>query len=231
MGSQGKFEIPNIEVHEHWCCTVTALQRNSLLLSRLFWWKSRVPLKHQHMYARLPSRGLEFCHEISWLSNFRLVRTAVWSLCEMWLSFVDEHPLWLIWLSDAGTLLHCRKARLVVGIDQVDAVPRLTPNKRQLMHITCHGKTVEPSNEVLMFHAFFKTSNWHIQTSVCCLLSMRKVKWWLVCYWQNKLVNQTVKLKSLMFNIQKLNKKKLSKSNELVWPLMIGIAICVMWNY
>jgi hypothetical protein len=30
---------------------------------------------------------------------------------------------------------------VVVGIDQVDAVPRLTCNKKPLMQITCHGKT------------------------------------------------------------------------------------------
>lgn len=30
---------------------------------------------------------------------------------------------------------------MVVGIDQVDAVPRLTSNKKPFMHITCHGKT------------------------------------------------------------------------------------------
>jgi hypothetical protein len=30
---------------------------------------------------------------------------------------------------------------VVVGIDLVDATPHLTPNKKQLMHITCHGKT------------------------------------------------------------------------------------------
>jgi hypothetical protein len=29
---------------------------------------------------------------------------------------------------------------VVVGIDQVDAIPRLTANKKPLMHITCHGK-------------------------------------------------------------------------------------------
>jgi hypothetical protein len=34
-----------------------------------------------------------------------------------------------------------RKAPVVVGIDQVDAVPRLTSSKKPLMHITCHGKT------------------------------------------------------------------------------------------
>ncbi|KDR21193.1 uncharacterized protein LOC110828310 [Zootermopsis nevadensis] len=32
-----------------------------------------------------------------------------------------------------------RKAPVVVGIDQVDATPHLTPNKKQLMHITCHA--------------------------------------------------------------------------------------------
>ena len=51
-----------------------------------------------------------------------------------------------------------------MGIDQVDAAPHLTSNNRQLMNITCHGKTIEPSKEVLMFNAvrcnsFFKTSN------------------------------------------------------------------------
>jgi hypothetical protein len=60
-----------------------------------------------------------------------------------------------------------------VGIDAVDAAPHLTPNDKQLMHITCHGKTIEPSKEVLMFNAvrcnsFFKASNWH-------MLNMRKV--------------------------------------------------------
>jgi hypothetical protein len=34
-----------------------------------------------------------------------------------------------------------RKTPVVVGIDQVDAVPRLTSSKKPLMHITCHGKT------------------------------------------------------------------------------------------
>jgi hypothetical protein len=56
-------------------------------------------------------------------------------------------------MTDASTLLHFRKACLVVGIDQVDAAPHLTPNNRQLMRITCHGKTIEPSKEVLMFNA------------------------------------------------------------------------------
>lgn len=52
-----------------------------------------------------------------------------------------------LWLSDRCTLLYCRKAPLVVGIDQVDAVPCLTINKKELMHITCHGKTTEPSKQ------------------------------------------------------------------------------------
>jgi hypothetical protein len=34
-----------------------------------------------------------------------------------------------------------RKMPVIVGIDQVDAVPRLTSSKKPLMHITCHGKT------------------------------------------------------------------------------------------
>ena len=60
-----------------------------------------------------------------------------------------------------------------MGIDQVDAVPHLTPNNKQLVQITCHGKTFEPFREVLMFNAvrcnsFFNTSNWH-------MLNMRKV--------------------------------------------------------
>jgi hypothetical protein len=76
-------------------------------------------------------------------------------------------------VSDAGTLLHCRKAQLVVGIDQVVAAPHLTPNNRQLMDVTCHGKTTETSKEVLMFNAvrcnsFFKTINFN-------MLNMRKV--------------------------------------------------------
>ena len=37
-----------------------------------------------------------------------------------------------------------------MDIDQVDdEAPRLTPKMKQLMHITCHGKTIQSSLEVL----------------------------------------------------------------------------------
>jgi hypothetical protein len=65
-----------------------------------------------------------------------------------------------------------------VDIDEVDAAPCFIPKMNQLMHITCHGKKIQSSLEVPMFHAarynsFCKTSNWHIQTNVCCLLNIR----------------------------------------------------------
>ncbi|PNF31614.1 hypothetical protein B7P43_G17187 [Cryptotermes secundus] len=51
-------------------------------------------------------------------------------LLELWSSITNESE---------SNPSHPRKAPVVVGIDQVDAVPRLTSNKKPFMHITCHA--------------------------------------------------------------------------------------------
>jgi hypothetical protein len=53
---------------------------------------------------------------------------------------------------------------VVVGIDQVDAAPYLTPNKKQLMHITCHGKTT-----LIIYSALILQNEWfNYGVSVAC---------------------------------------------------------------